>query len=65
MKRYDLITPEGTRDLLLNDCILRKNLENYLRGLFESAGYSELNTPCLEFYDVFNKETVYSAGNNV
>lgn len=59
MKRYDLITPEGTRDLLLNDCILRKNLENYLRGLFESAGYSELNTPCLEFYDVFNKETVY------
>ena len=47
MKRYDLITPEGTRDLLLNDCILRKNLENYLRGLFEGAGYSELNTPCL------------------
>lgn len=59
MKRYDLITPEGTRDLLLNDCTMRKNIENYLRGLFESAGYSELNTPCLEFYDVFNKETVY------
>ena len=59
MKRYDLITPEGTRDLLLNDCTIRKNIENYLRGLFESAGYSELNTPCLEFYDVFNKETVY------
>lgn len=54
MKSYDLITPEGTRDLLFDECVARKNEEEKLRAIFTSHGYSEVITPALEFYDVFN-----------
>ncbi|MBP3922465.1 MAG: ATP phosphoribosyltransferase regulatory subunit [Ruminiclostridium sp.] len=54
MKGYDLITPEGTRDLLFEECAVRKKEEDKLRYLFIMNGYSEVITPALEFYDVFN-----------
>ena len=53
MKINDLITPEGTKDLLFNECITRQNIENKIHAIFKSGGYSELITPCIEFYDVF------------
>ena len=59
MKNYDLITPEGTKDLLFGECIVRRNIENSLMGLFRSIGYSETITPGLEFYDVFNLNSRY------
>ncbi|NLZ45385.1 MAG: ATP phosphoribosyltransferase regulatory subunit [Clostridiales bacterium] len=54
MKRYDLITPEGTRDLLFEDCLSRRDVEKKLVNIFESFGYSEVVTPGMEFYDVFS-----------
>lgn len=54
MKRYDLITPEGTRDLLFDDCLARRAVESKLKKLFEGFGYSEVVTPGMEFYDVFS-----------
>ncbi|MGN0632335.1 MAG: ATP phosphoribosyltransferase regulatory subunit [Oscillospiraceae bacterium] len=57
MKRYDLITPEGTRDLLFNDCLARRAVENKLSDLFKGFGYSEVVTPGIEFYDVFSGST--------
>lgn len=54
MKRYDLITPEGTRDLLFNDCLARRVVENKLAELFKGFGYSEVVTPGIEFYDLFS-----------
>lgn len=54
MKRYDLITPEGTRDLLFNDCLARRSVEEKLKNMFEGFGYSEVVTPGIEFYDVFS-----------
>ena len=54
MKSYDLITPEGTRDLLFDECVARKNEEEKLRAMFTAPGYSEVISPALEFYDVFN-----------
>lgn len=54
MKRYDLITPEGTRDLLFEDCLARKDVESRLEKLFKGFGYSEVVTPGIEFYDVFS-----------
>ena len=54
MKRYDLITPEGTRDLLFNDCLARRAVENKLAELFKGFGYSEVVTPGIEFYDLFS-----------
>ncbi|WP_295210710.1 ATP phosphoribosyltransferase regulatory subunit [Ruminococcus sp.] len=53
MKRYDLITPEGTRDLLFEGCLARRMVEDRLAKLFEGFGYSEVVTPGIEFYDLF------------
>ncbi|MBR6337909.1 MAG: ATP phosphoribosyltransferase regulatory subunit, partial [Ruminococcus sp.] len=57
MKRYDLITPEGTRDLLFEECLARRSVEKRLKELFSAFGYSEVVTPGLEFFDVFNGST--------
>ena len=34
MKKNDLITPEGTRDLLFDECIARREAEQKLNILF-------------------------------
>ncbi|MBR1863461.1 MAG: ATP phosphoribosyltransferase regulatory subunit [Ruminococcus sp.] len=57
MKRYDLITPEGTRDLLFEDCLARRKVEKTLADLFKGFGYSEVVTPGIEFYDAFSGST--------
>jgi ATP phosphoribosyltransferase regulatory subunit len=54
MKRYDRITPEGTRDYALKECRVLRSAENKLRFLYGSYGYSEVITPSIEFYDVFS-----------
>lgn len=54
MKNYDLITPEGTNDSLFKECIMRRNIEKTISEQFFSRGYSEIITPELEFFDVFN-----------
>lgn len=54
MKNYYLITPEGTQDLLFDECIIRRSVENTIHSIFRKSGYSELITPGLEFFDVFN-----------
>lgn len=59
MKRYDLLTPEGTRDLLFDECIAKRIIEEQLRKIFSGYGYSEVVTPGLEFYDVFNGKVRY------
>ena len=59
MRRYDLITPEGTKDYLFEECALKRIVETKTRQLFKSMGYSRLITPNLEFYDVFNLNSRY------
>ncbi len=59
MKRYDLLTPEGTRDLLFDECIAKRIIEDRIRKIFTDYGYSEVVTPGLEFYDVFNGKVRY------
>lgn len=57
MKKYDLITPEGTKDFLFEECLTHREIEHSLHGMFRSKGYSELTTPGLEFFDVFQSES--------
>ncbi|MCM1523903.1 MAG: ATP phosphoribosyltransferase regulatory subunit [Ruminococcus sp.] len=59
MKRFDSITPEGTRDLLFEDCAAVRAAESRLQKIFKAKGYSEVITPGLEFYDVFNMKSRY------
>ena len=59
MKKYDLLTPEGTRDLVFDECVALRKVEERLRCIFESHGYSEVITPGLEFFDVFFNKSRY------
>ena len=61
MKRYDLLTPEGTRDLLFDECVALRMVENKLTDIFLSHGYTEVVTPGLEFFDVFTLKSRYFA----
>lgn len=59
MKCNDMITPEGTKDFLFDECIIRQSVENRIHEIFSSRGYSELITPGIEFFDVFNHNSGY------
>ncbi len=61
MKRYDLLTPEGTRDLLFDECVALRTVEEKLRNIFLNCGYTEVVTPGLEFFDVFSLKSRYFA----
>ncbi len=54
MRTYELITPEGTKDVLFDECLARRDVEDRYRHIFSGMGYSEVITPGIEFYDVFN-----------
>lgn len=56
MKNYNMITPEGTKDLLFEDCLAHRYVERTLTGVFSSRGFNEVVTPGLEFYDVFDPD---------
>ncbi|MBQ4224903.1 MAG: ATP phosphoribosyltransferase regulatory subunit [Oscillospiraceae bacterium] len=57
MRTYDLISPEGTCDLVLGDCTSVRYVEEKLREMFRLHGYTEVMTPELEFYDVFDRKS--------
>ncbi|QOX65341.1 ATP phosphoribosyltransferase regulatory subunit [Anoxybacterium hadale] len=59
MKKYDRITPEGTRDLLFRECEAQRKITETLRSTFEGKGYHEVITPGIEFYDVFSSNSRY------
>lgn len=54
MKNYYKITPEGTRDLLFEECTAQSKVTNIISNVFESKGYHRVITPGLEFYDAFS-----------
>ncbi|MBW7573730.1 ATP phosphoribosyltransferase regulatory subunit [Caproiciproducens faecalis] len=54
MKKYNKVTPEGTKDLLFEECLVRRNVEKTLKDVFSCRGFNEVVTPGLEFYDVFD-----------
>jgi ATP phosphoribosyltransferase regulatory subunit len=57
--KYDRITPEGTRDILFEECDVRNRITDRLRSVFEGTGYREVKTPGFEFYDAFASKTDY------
>lgn len=59
MKNNDWLTPEGTRDMLFEECAAKRAISERITDIFRSYGYSEVITPGLEFYDVFNGKTRY------
>ncbi|MBN2852209.1 MAG: ATP phosphoribosyltransferase regulatory subunit [Clostridia bacterium] len=57
MPKWKLYNPEGMQDILFERCYQKKNLENSIRSLMRSNGYREIETPVIEFYDVFSNDT--------
>lgn len=53
MRYYNKVTPDGTRDLLYEDCARRSVVSRALKQLYETWGYRRVMTPVLEFYDVY------------
>ncbi len=59
MKIHDKITPDGTRDILFEQCEAKRKIESNLARFFRHRGYDEVMTPGLEFYDVFYSNAAY------
>lgn len=53
MNRYQISTPEGTRDLLFAPARRLRAVEQRVRQSLEDREYSEVITPAIEYYDVF------------
>jgi len=68
MGNYRFHTPEGVSDMLPEDCRTKRDLEQKLRTLFALSGYREIETPGIEFYDVYasgdfvSQENLYKLG---
>lgn len=56
MKRYAKLTPEGSRDLLFEECDDKKEIESSLSALYKENNYRKVITPAIEYFDVFNSE---------
>lgn len=54
MRKYYKITPEGTRDLLFEECTASDKVSRMLEKVFTTKGYHKVITPGIEFYDTFN-----------
>ncbi len=56
MKDYSKITPEGTKDLLFEECLANRTVSSILGNVFSHRGFHEVLTPGIEFYDLFSEE---------
>ena len=50
--------PEGSRDILFEDCSNKIEIINSLRKLYINSGFLEVISPTLEFYDVFQGDNI-------
>jgi len=53
MGTYRFHTPDGLSDMLPEDCAAKRGVESKLRKLYEAGGYQEIETPGIEFFDVY------------
>lgn len=56
MSKWKIYTPDGVQDILYEECYLKRSLEQKFRILFRSCGYNEIETPTIEFYDVYDSD---------
>lgn len=62
MKLGKVLLPEGVQDLLIDDCIYRRQIEDKFMENFKQSGYMEVSSPALEYYDLFSKDYLANNG---
>ena len=55
MSKNTNVTPDGTRDLLFEECEARLSVEQTLKRVFKGRGFTEVITPSIEFMDIFSQ----------
>lgn len=65
MQSRRVMLPEGVQDLLIDDCIYRRHIEDKLMDSFIKSGYMEVSSPSLEYYDLFSKDYLTSNGDKM
>lgn len=56
MKNVLLHTPEGVRDIYNKECERKLYLHQKIHAVLKKYGYSDIETPTFEFFDIFSKE---------
>ncbi|HBQ63565.1 MAG TPA: ATP phosphoribosyltransferase regulatory subunit [Clostridiales bacterium] len=56
MGKWSIYTPDGIPDILFKECREKRVMEERIRHHLMSFGYQEIETPTIEFYDVFDRE---------
>lgn len=64
MKLRKVLLPEGVQDLLIDDCIYRRQIEDKFMENFKQSGYMEISSPALEYYDLFSRDYLANSGDN-
>lgn len=59
MGKWQKYIPDGTRDILFQDCANKIAVEEAFRKVFLSRGFLEIMTPSIEFYDVFDEDETW------
>lgn len=54
MNRRKRSVPEGMRDLLFEECALKRRIERSMGCIFEAGGYREIITPALEYLELYS-----------
>lgn len=65
LKERLLHTPDGVRDIYSSECSKKTVLQNRIHDVLKAYGYSDIQTPTFEFFDVFNKERGSIASNEL
>ncbi len=55
MNKYEKFIPEGMRDMLFEECNTRNMLEDEICRTLALRGYNRVETPAIEFFDLFNR----------
>ncbi|HRX41716.1 MAG TPA: ATP phosphoribosyltransferase regulatory subunit [Clostridia bacterium] len=61
MNKWNLYSPDGMQDVLGDNCYIKKRTEGRLREMYLLNGFSEIETPMVEYYDVFDSAGSESA----
>ena len=61
----EIHTPEGMRDIYGIECRKKKLMQERLMQVIRSYGFEDIETPIIEYFDVFSKEVGTTASRDL